>query len=197
MTEKEEQWRLFWAIPLPKPIHTQIEHLQKELIRQVPGGSVRWVPANNVHVTLAFLGDWYRSRIPPMVEEVTQALEGIPPFDVEIAAAGVFPNYRRPRVIWLGIGGDVDALHRVQAAVARALVMHGWKPERRGYSPHLTIGRVRRGQGNTTLAAIGQAVQRLKVDPFGRHQVREITLYRSVLKPSGAEYTPVARVTLQ
>ncbi len=197
MTERDEQWRLFWAIPLPEEVHDHIEKLQKELIRRVPGGSVRWVPVENVHITLAFLGPWDKHGIPRMVEEVTQGLEGVPPFSLNVETAGVFPNVRRPRVIWLGIGGEMDALRRLQTALARVLVGLGWRPEKRAYTPHLTIGRVRKGQSNSTLARIGNTVQRLKVEPFGHHPVREIVLYRSVLKPTGAEYTPVARVALR
>ncbi len=196
MTEREERWRLFWAVPLPDDVHTHIERLQRELIRRVPGGSVRWVPPGNVHVTLAFLGDWNRSDIPRMVERVTQAVKTVPTFSLQVEAPGVFPNVRRPRVIWLGIGGDMDALRQLQSVVAQALSALGWKAEKRPYTPHLTIGRVRKGQSGDVLARIGDAVQHVRTSPFGRHRVREIILYRSVLKPSGAEYTPVARVAL-
>ncbi len=192
----EERWRLFWAIPLPAAIRADIAHLQEELARQVPDRSVRWVRPEGIHLTLTFLGAWPKKEIPALARDVRDALEGIPPFFLEIDSAGTFPNLRRPRVLWLGISGNRRALERVQQAVARAMATHGWTPEKRPFSPHLTIGRVREGMPAPTLEQIGDIMRRLKVDPFGRHQVQEVILYRSVLKRSGAEYTPVARVRL-
>ncbi len=195
-TWNRDTWRLFWAIPLPERVHEEIAALQEELARVMPRDTVRWTPPQNVHLTLVFLGNWKRNQVPQLTAGVEEALQGIPPFTLELDAAGVFPNWRRPRIIWLGVGGQVDALLRVQEAVARAMVLAGWEPEKRAYSPHLTIGRVRKGLDDQALAHIGDAVRRLKVDPFGAHQVREIILFRSDLRPSGAVYTPVARVEL-
>ncbi len=192
-----DTWRLFWAIPLPENAHEAISALQLELARRVPRDSVRWTPAGNVHLTLVFLGNWARDRVPDLSARVEEALDGIPPFALELEALGAFPNLRRPRVIWLGVGGDLDALHRLQTAVARAMVLAGWRPEKRPFSPHLTIGRVRKGLDDATLARIGDAVRRIKVDPFAAHEVVEVILYKSDLKPGGAVYTPVARVELK
>ncbi len=191
-----QTWRLFWALPLPAHLQDEIAAIQKELARVMPTNSVRWTPPHHIHLTLVFLGNWKRSDIPRLKEGVEEALLGIPPFALEVEAAGVFPTWRRPRVIWLGVGGDVDVLKRLQSAVARAMVQAGWEPEKRPYSPHLTIGRVRKGLDDATLARIGDAVRRLKVDPFGRHQVQEVILFRSDLRPTGAVYTPVAQVKL-
>ncbi len=195
--EHEERWRLFWAIPLPEEIHDHIAHLQEELDQQLPDNAVRWVRPEGIHLTLVFLGNWTKRQIPELAKAVRDALDGTPPFTLEVEAAGVFPNLRRPRVLWLGVGGDRDALQRVQNAVARAMVSFGWTPEKRPFSPHLTIGRVRKGVPTDVLPRIGDVMRRLKVDPFGKHQVTEVILYRSVLKCSGAEYTPVARVRLR
>ncbi len=198
MTEQgnNTQWRLFWAIPLPEDVHEAIAHIQEELARRVPRDSVRWTPPHNVHLTLVFLGNRPRNEVTDLVAQTREALDGIPPFRMELEAVGVFPNYRRPRIVWLGVGGNTDALARVQAAVARAMVLMGWKPEKRPFTPHLTIGRVRKGLDSATLAALGDVVCRVKVDPFGAHVVREVILFRSDLRPTGAVYTPVGRVAL-
>ncbi len=197
MTEKNHtQWRLFWAIPLPEEIHTAIAHIQEELAHRVPRDSVRWTPPHNVHLTLVFLGNRPRNEVAALVERTKEALDGIPPFQMELEAVGVFPNYRRPRIVWLGVGGNTDTLVRVQAAVARAMALMGWKPEARPFTPHLTIGRVRKGLDNATLAQLGETVRRVKVDPFGLHEVREVILFRSDLRPTGAVYTPVGKVML-
>lgn len=198
MTEQENAsvWRLFWAIPLPDDVHEAIARLQGELARRVPRDSVRWTPPHNVHLTLVFLGNRPRDEVAELVARVKETLAGVPPFHMELEAIGVFPNWRRPRVVWLGVGGNLDGLSRAQAAVARAMTLMGWKPEKRPFTPHLTIGRVRKGLDNTTLARLGEVVRRVKVDPFGAHHVREIVLFRSDLRPTGAVYTPVGRVIL-
>ncbi len=190
-------WRLFWALPLPTHLQEEIAAIQEELARKIPPNTVRWTPPHHIHLTLVFLGNWKRSQVPHLKQGVEEALLGIPPFTLEVEAAGVFPNWRRPRVIWLGVGGEIDVLRRLQAAVARAMVQAGWEPEKRPYSPHLTIGRVRKGLDDNTLARIGDVVRRLKVDPFGRHRVHQVILFRSDLRPSGAVYTPVAEVKLK
>ncbi len=198
MTERTgDTWRLFWAIPLPEDVHEAIAHIQEELARRVPTNSVRWTPPHNVHLTLVFLGNRPRGEVPDLTARVREALTGIPPFHLELEAIGVFPNYRRPRIVWLGVGGNLDALARVQAAVARAMVLMGWKPEERPFTPHLTIGRVRKGLDGSTLARLGDVVRRVKVDPFGAHSVHEVILFRSDLRPTGAVYTPVGKVTLE
>ncbi len=198
MTERTNAsvWRLFWAIALPDDVHDAIARLQSELARRVPRDTVRWTPPHNVHLTLVFLGNRPREEVADLVARVEEVLQGVPPFHMELEAVGVFPNWRRPRIVWLGVGGNLDTLSRVQAAVARAMVLMGWKPEKRPFTPHLTIGRVRKGLGSATLAQLVDVVRRVKVEPFGAHEVREVVLFRSDLRPTGAVYTPVGRVTL-
>lgn len=189
-------WRLFWAVVLPPSVQAEIADLQEELARQVPPNSVRWIVPDHVHLTLVFLGNWRAEQVPTLAASVREAVQEHGPFTMNLEALGVFPNPRRPRVVWVGVGGEVPALKRTQAAVARAMVAQGWEAEKRPYSPHLTIGRVRKGLDSVTLSRLGEVVGRVKVEPFGRHQVHEVVLFKSDLRPSGAVYTPVARVSL-
>lgn len=200
MTEEKgahgETWRLFWAIPVPGELYEAIAAIQLELTRRLPIDVVRWIPPINVHLTLAFLGDWPVSKVAQAAAAVAEVVEPMKPFRLRYASLGCFPSPKSPRVIWVGVTGDMDALYRLQKAVAEAMVQQGWQPDNKPFTPHLTIGRVRKGLGRTTLALIGKMVERTKVEPFGEHAVQEIYLFKSDLKPSGAVYTPVSRIRL-
>ncbi len=189
-------WRLFWAIPLPGELHEAIAAIQMELARKMPLDAVRWIPPVNVHLTLTFLGNWPQGSVPRLAASVEEATRKVRPFHLRLSNLGVFPHVRHPRVIWLGVEGELNTLRKLQEAVAQAMVQHGWQPDSRPYTPHLTIGRVRKGLSRTTLSEIGRIVERTKVASFGGHQVREIILFKSDLRPSGAVYTPVSRIKL-
>ncbi len=199
MTEQrhESHWRLFWALPLPPQAYDAVAAIQREMARRLPVDVIRWIPPINVHLTLVFLGSWPQRNVPALVESAERAIQGMPPFRLQLSGIGAFPNPRRPRVVWLGVQGDLDALHRLQNAVARAMIDVGWRPESKPFTPHMTIGRVRKGLTNSTLAHIGTVLQRLKVEPFGAHEVDQVFLFKSDLRPSGAVYTPVIRLRLE
>jgi len=190
------RWRLFWAIPLPGELHDAIAAIQMELARKMPVDAVRWIPPVNVHLTLAFLGNWPQQSVAQMAASVEEAVKELEAFHLHLSTLGAFPNTRQPRVIWLGVEGELNTLRTLQKAVAQAMTHLGWRPENRPFTPHLTIGRVRKGLSRRTLSEIGHIVERTKVEPFGQYSVREVILFKSDLRPSGAVYTPVSRVTL-
>jgi RNA 2',3'-cyclic 3'-phosphodiesterase len=153
---------------------------------------VRWARRANLHLTLRFLGaEVDPTMLAPLGEMLAQIAAETPPFDVTAHGTGVFPSIARPRVVWIGLIGA--ELAQLAQRVETAVVQCGFERDRRPYSPHLTIGRVRnlRGWG---------AVRRLLSDAvqleFGATHVDSLILYRSVLKRDAARYEELARFGL-
>ena len=180
--------RAFIAVELPPEIHQAIQKETAPLRSAIPASLVRWVPSSNMHLTLKFLGD----ISPANVELLTQML-GVeasqhPFFEIQFGGLGVFPNPKRPRVIWIGIQapGELDALqHGIEAAAAKL----GYPAEARPFSPHLTVGRVKQNISSTDIQKIRTALEGTKVGSLGSAQVSAIRLFKSDLKPTGAVYT--------
>ena len=108
---------------------------------------------------------------------------------------GVFPNPRRPRVLWIGVDEPTGTLTRLQADVEHTIAPLGFPTERRRFSPHLTLGRVKRGRSAAELEALGRYAEQARVR-VGEMEVRAVYLMRSDLLPSGAVYTALAEIAL-
>jgi 2'-5' RNA ligase len=157
----------------------------------VPRRAVRWVRAENVHLTLRFIGDVSTADLHALEAGLTQAVVGMPPFTLHLAAPGCFPNPHAPRVLWIGLAGELDALAALHQAVARATQAWG-EPEGRDFHPHLTLGRVN-AKRHSELRAIGEAMDALSVPVSEPWRVNELHLMRSDLQPAGAVYTSLAQ----
>lgn len=188
------QWRLFVALDLPAGAKAALAAAGKELQGLLPAG-VRWVNPEGIHLTLKFLGATEAGRVDELLaalEEAAAAGEQMP-FPLHLDGLGVFPNYREPRVIWAGVGGDLDSLAKAQRRVEQAMARLGFPEESRAFRPHLTLGRVRDGVAPATRRQIGDimASQAAALAPEYEWQAGEIHLIRSNLTPQGAVYTPL------
>ena len=188
--------RAFIAVPLTSTIIEQLADVQRRLKRGCPEQAVRWVKPENVHLTLFFLGDILPERQAPIEAALSVVARHARPLTFSVQGVGAFPNLNRPRVIWVGLqepAGQLALLHR---AVNEAMANVGFRPEDRRFSPHLTLGRIRRRASREDAQAVGEAVRRAEVGHLGDAPVEEMILFRSVLKSSGAEYTPLARFAI-
>lgn len=186
--------RLFVAIDLAAEVKALLCSLQEQLrARALP---VRWVDPAGAHLTLKFLGATPPERLPALQAELQRATRGLRSFHLQTAAPGAFPSLHRPRVLWLGLDGELPALRAAQAAVEQALAPLGYPGEQRPFQPHLTLGRVRPDADAAQLAAIGQALARLRVSRAVAFEVREVVLMQSELSRTGARYTPLLRLAL-
>jgi RNA 2',3'-cyclic 3'-phosphodiesterase len=152
---------------------------------------VAWVATENLHITLKFLGGVEEGRLP----DVRAALEratAVSAFEVEIRGLGAFPTATRARVLWAGAPA-APAFTRLAEDVDRALLALGFPAEARGFTPHVTLGRVRQPRRDPALA---QAIETAAARPFGRLLVERVSLMRSDLSPRGARYTELAAVPL-
>lgn len=188
---KPELWRTFIALPLSAEVTEQLDRVQRALRRTCPEQAVTWVKPPSIHLTLFFLGEILPEMTTPVQEALRVIARNTAPFDFSVQGAGAFPNLNRPRVIWVGLADPAGRLAVLHRAVNEALATVGFKPETRPFSPHLTLGRVKPHAPREDAQAIGQAVGKLTVGVLGQVCAAEIIFFRSHLKPTGAEYTPL------
>lgn len=176
--------RLFVAIELTAEVRASLEALIGELRRKVPG--VKWVRAENLHLTLKFLGETQSEQL----SEVAKALATIRSAEavrVDVRGTGFFPNAKRGRVFWAGVEAS-ENLARLAGAVDEAMVALGFAREEHAYRPHLTLARAGRVPFP---AALAEASEKSSGREFGTMVARKFGLIESRLKPGGAEYTTV------
>jgi 2'-5' RNA ligase len=177
--------RSFFAFELPPEI--------KKIVARVSQGlgqsplDARWVKVDNIHITVVFMGNIQSDEIPAMGEGAQKLCQNYSPFDVSLNGIGCFPNKRKPRVIWLGLDGDMERMASFRDALQKHLTPFGIKEEKRAFKPHLTLARFRKprrmdDQENQLLSKYEDLTS-----PFC--PLKELILFKSELKRSGAEYT--------
>jgi RNA 2',3'-cyclic 3'-phosphodiesterase len=183
--------RLFVALE-PGPLsRAALAAFLPELVEASP--RLRWVRAESVHVTLAFLGEVDSARVPDIVGALESVARAATPVSVGIRGGGSFGSPRAPRILWLGLTGDVDALLALQQRTSQALAALGFPPEARRFSPHLTVARARAPGGDPALALAQEQARTATsdVEPIG-----EIVLFRSEPGSGGPRYSALARIPL-
>jgi 2'-5' RNA ligase len=190
----EETLRLFIAIELPDDVQAVLSDARRRL--EGHGLAVRWVDVAGAHLTLKFLGATPGHR----VEAIEAAMQTVArlhaPFVLRTAGLGVFPRPNEPRVVWIGVEGDVARLRALHADVERYVAPLGYPTEKRPFSPHLTLGRTVKGATRPEFAKIGAAVGVAAAPPAAMWPVGAVNLIRSELRPGGARYTAMARISL-
>ena len=183
--------RAFISIEIPQEIKGKISLIQEQL--KTIETPISWVRLDSIHLTLKFLGNITELQIPEIKNCMTTAANGIPPFDVKVKRGGVFPNLNYPRVIWLGLEDRTDSLFKLQKGIDICLEKIGFEPEERGFTPHLTLGRVKSLKGKNHLIRTIHIYKDIEV---GEIYVDKIKLMRSQLNPTGAIYTVLEEVRL-
>jgi 2'-5' RNA ligase len=183
--------RSFIAIDLPDSVRRQLEALVLELRKS--NAQVGWVRIEGVHLTLKFLGNVALD----VIEEIKPVLADIAsqtaPIHLEPAGCGAFPAIKSPRVVWVGLRGQTDALAELGRRVEEAMAAFGFKPEGRPFKPHVTIGRVRGRQRIEALQQVLFAHRDFTAEPF---DAAEVVLYKSDLRPDGARYAALLKAPL-
>lgn len=178
--------RCFVALDLPPPVRV---HLAKIADRVGSKGNVKWVPPDQMHLTLVFAGDLADADVDGLCEDVRTI--DVPPLSLCLDGLGHFPPRGEPRVVWAALGGDLDALGRLQAELAERAARHGVPREKRGFVAHVTLGRVKSLFGALALVdqlrTLGAELNKKPFAPTG------LVLYRSELRPGGPVHTPLVR----
>ncbi len=191
-----EELRLFVALELPAPVLTALEKLQEQLRADRSARAVRWTRPEGIHLTLKFLGETPAPRLDAIRAGLVEVASGHRSLRLQAAGLGCFPNPRAPRVIWVGLSGDLDALGALQEAVEAALAPLGFPTEKRPFSPHLTLGRVQQDAAPADVRALGALVTGTTVGTLGAWQAAAVSLMRSELSRAGARYTCLFRAPL-
>jgi 2'-5' RNA ligase len=157
-------------------------------------GGVRWVAAENVHLTLKFLGEVDEGQVPAVEAALAAAADAAPPFALALEGGGCFPNARSPNVIWVGVAEGAPEAGRLAGEVERALAPLGFPPEKRGFRPHLTIGRPK--DPKTAAATAAEKIKQLRDYRAAAAQISALALVQSTLTPEGALYAVVRRFEL-
>jgi 2'-5' RNA ligase len=179
--------RAFIAVTLPEPMVGLVSEVQQTLKAQ--GVHIAWVAPGNVHLTLKFLGDIEPADIDPIAAVMAECGQRIGPLTLSAGVLGVFPDLRRPRVVWLGITGDMPQLIAFQQDLDAWLVAIGkgrFKPEARPFKGHLTLGRIKARLDSGILVKAFRETGRVESDSF---TVDSIHLIQSRLTQSGSIYT--------
>lgn len=173
--------RAFIAIDLSDEAKAVLADVSGALASQTPQGVVKWVEPHRMHLTLRFLGNTPVDRLDELADALDEAAQAHAPFTLRLDALGCFPNERRPRVIWVGVVGDVARAEALRAAIEEKLEPLGWQPEEKSFRPHLTLGRVKDRKATIDLPW-GQGVAPASIN------VEEIVLFESQLRRSGPQY---------
>lgn len=192
-----DSMRAFIAIALPPETVTALGLIQRawQASAAAAARAVKWVQPASIHLTLKFLGETHTSMAPALGLAIEQAARGRGAPTLRLAQTGCFPNTRLPRVLWVGLGGDVALLAGLQAAIEQHVSPLGFPSEQRPFSPHLTLGRVREEAAPEARQALGSAASGLNV-PQTAFLAASVSLMRSDLRRDGAVYTQLAKADL-
>lgn len=191
MTHKDTKSldRVFLAIPIEASAQPVIAAFQSRLAESL--GKLRWVRPDTLHLTLQFFGRTTEENLEKIKASMLSVGLRSKPFNVTISGLGVFPNLRRPRVLWMGFQPE-EPLKELHALWTQALLQAGLAIENKSFSPHLTIGRFRQGESGSErrLTELAKSV------PVVALTVNKLVLYESHLKAQGAEHIPIHQVKL-
>jgi len=182
--------RAFIAVDLDDPVIEKVCNVVAILKSRIT--EIRWLRKENLHLTLKFLGNIAESQVEPITAALRHPLGLFSPCTISAKGLGVFPDFRRPKILWVGLTGD--QLVQLAAEIESALMPLGFTPENRAFTPHLTIGRWR--EGSRPAKNLRQEIDSLNDFEFGACAVRQIVLFQSVLKPEGASYSELRTIQL-
>ena len=180
--------RLFLAVKIPDEIKEQIAEFLRPFLDI--RARVKWVEPKNMHLTLKFLGETQEDQLPDLKEAACET--ACEPFSLALTGNGAFPNLRSPRVFWIGVKDPEKRLTKLAEQLDYNLSQFGWEREKKRFSPHLTLGRVKDRSG---LAEVCTAFEQAEFAP-AEFKVDAFYLVESQLRPSGPIYTDLVRFTL-
>ena len=188
--------RSFIAIELDDNIRRALGEVQEKLQAERAAKMVRWTAPESIHITLKFLGEVDAGKMPALQNAIADACKGIAPFTLALRGVGVFPNTRRTNIVWVGAEGQVEIATELAQKIEDACVILGFAREDRPFTPHLTIGRVKRDASPDDRRFIGEMIERAQIGTLGESHVDHVSLMKSELRPGGSVYTRLMQVGL-
>lgn len=188
--------RAFFCLDLDRETKTHLAD-QVRPLKRLPV-NVKWVPPENMHITMVFLGDVDDGLVPDLEVAARQALDetGLDgPIDVTLDRLGAFPHVHKPRVVWAGCTSDPEPVEHLAKSLESALEPLGFEPEDRPFTTHVTLGRVKERGRSQGLRELTEAIE--NHDPFHYDlRISQLTLMQSQLGPKGPMYDPVLEIPL-
>ncbi len=186
--------RLFVALPIPEEIGHYLLKLQNTLKKRNFNFKVSWARLESLHLTMNFLGERQCGEVEQIIRAVISAACTHDKFSISAGGVGVFPAVKRARVLWAGVRGDVEGLLSLQKNLTKHLAKAGVKPERKRYSPHLTLAQIKGQAPPLEMVKVIREFQKGESQTF---IVRTVNLYRSDLRSTGAVHTLLCRTDLR
>lgn len=184
--------RMFIAVDISAECREAAARFAGSLRHDLPTAKVKWEDPDKLHLTLKFLGSVEPFQMAAIREAVDKAAGKVAAFEITVSNAGVFPNPRKPRVLWLGVKAGAKEMSRLAAEINKNLPKGKFVDEKRGFLPHCTIGRIKVPDSAIKLAgAIGDR----PFEPVS-WMVTEVVIYESTLLPTGSVYKAVERIPL-
>ncbi|PAY20702.1 RNA 2',3'-cyclic phosphodiesterase [Rhodopirellula sp. SM50] len=186
--------RSFISIPVPAAVTSAAGKIMKRL--KPLDDSFKWVPIENFHLTLKFLGEVDNVEVPAVCKAIRRVTDNLEPFELGFAGTGGFPNAEKPRVVFIGVDDPTGNLVQLVAGLEKQLADLGFKPEPRDYTPHLTLGRTRSNSRRGGDALV-EAMKDLADIQIGEMVVDEVHLMASFLDKSGPTYQVMDTIELE
>ena len=182
------QLRAFIAIEIPLDIQDAIQRQTARLRQTLGSDLVRWAPAQNMHLTIKFLGEIAASHVDFLKQMLAREADSHIQFDLQFGGLGSYPTSRRPHILWVGLHAPAE-LASLQKSIEAGTSRLGYEQEELVFSPHLTIGRVRQNVSPADLAKIRTAMDNIQLGNIGTARVDSVHLIKSDLQPNGPVYT--------
>jgi 2'-5' RNA ligase len=191
-----EQIRAFISIELPVDLKQEMAQLLGRLQKTGDQRWIKWVDPYNIHLTVKFLGNVSGEILKNITKAMENVVTEIPQFNLKVSGLGVFPNVNQVRVVWIGIGGELDKLNQLQTLVENNLLTLGFIAESHAFVPHLTLARLRDQTPCAERQRLGQLIASTNFETSCTVQVRAMNLTKSQLTKEGAVYSVISSVSL-
>jgi len=183
--------RLFIALKVEE-LQPKIAQFLEEL--KMLKGKISWVPLENVHLTLKFLGETEESKVARIIKTLKSTAKSYPPFKVTLKETGSFPSLNNPKVLWIGVKDETETLINLAKEIENKMVSLDYPLEKRGFKPHITLARIKFLSEPNKFKTLLEKYLQINI---GEQQIKYFSLMKSTLKPSGAVYEELERFYLK
>jgi 2'-5' RNA ligase len=190
-----EQIRAFIALEMPEPIRRSLSEISSRLKSQLSAVPLGWVPIQNMHLTLKFLGNVKNDQLENIKGLLGSLIEKYSSFQISLNGLGTFPNAKRARVLWVGVEAP-GTLKEIVADFESGFAELGFEPEGRPFAAHLTLARVRGHANQRDLLRIGDVLRSAPMPQPVSAVADKVVLFQSELRPVGSVYNPLAQFVL-
>jgi len=185
--------RSFVAVEFPSSIQDAIISQTTNLRKLYPNHIIRWVKPGNIHLTLKFLGDITQSNLEFIARSLAHEAKKVKPFSISFTNLGIFPNPKKPKIIWIGVNSP-SILGEFQSKIEALTSRHGIPIEQRRFSPHITLGRISDSNSLDTIENLIIEISSINVSTLDTVNISAIKIFKSDLKPDGPIYTAIYNI---